>query len=43
LEGIVLENLDLMVEIERFMSRRGLTHDDSIESLIQALSEELED
>lgn len=37
-----MENLDLMVEVERFMSHRGLTHDDSIQSLIEALSEEME-
>lgn len=38
-----MERLDLMIEIERFISKRGLTHSDSIESLIDALSEEIND
>lgn len=37
-----MENLDLMIEIERFMSRSGLTHSDTIESLIDALAEDNE-
>lgn len=38
-----MENLDLMIEIERFISRRGLTHSDSINDLIEALGKELEE
>lgn len=37
-----MDNLDLMIEIERFMSLRGLTDSDSIRDLIEALNEELE-
>lgn len=35
-----MELLDLMIEIERYMSQRGLTHSDSIESLINAMAED---
>ena len=35
-----MEPLDLMIEIERYISQKGLTHSDSIESLIEALAEE---
>lgn len=38
-----MEVLDLMIEIERFISIRGLTHSDTIEDLINALSEESEE
>ena len=40
---IKLENLDLMIEIERFIYRTGLTHTDSISTLIEALSKESEE
>ena len=35
-----MELLDLMVEIERYISRRGLTHSDSIDALIEAMAED---
>jgi hypothetical protein len=35
-----MEPLDLMIEIERYMSARGLSHSDSITDLIEALAEE---
>lgn len=38
-----MENLDLMLEIDTFISSRGLTHSDSIEALINALAEESEE
>jgi len=34
--------LDLIVEIERYISTRGLSHDDNINSLLEALSEDTE-
>lgn len=39
----ILDNLDLMIEIERFMSIRGLSHRDSIRDLIESLGEEIEE
>lgn len=36
-----MENADLAVAIERFMRNVGLTHDDSIEVLVEALYAEL--
>lgn len=41
--GKGMEILDLMTEIERYISRRGLTHSDSIETLIEAMVEELQE
>lgn len=38
-----MELLDLVVEIERYMTNKGLTHSDSIESLIDALSKDAEE
>lgn len=35
-----MELSDLIVEIERYISFRGLTHSDSIESLIEAMKED---
>lgn len=35
-----MELLDLMIEIERYISTRGLTHSDSIEMLLEALGED---
>lgn len=35
-----MENLDLMIEIERYMVVAGLTPKDSIADLIEALAEE---
>ena len=38
-----MELLDLMTEIERYISTRGLTHSDSIETLINAMIEDAEE
>jgi hypothetical protein len=35
-----MEPLDLMIEIERYMSTKGLSQSDSITDLIEALAEE---
>ena len=35
-----MELLDLAVEIERYISARGLSHSDSIEDLLKALNED---
>ena len=35
-----MELLDLMIEIERYMSRRGLSYSDSISDLIDAMGED---
>ena len=35
-----MELLDLAVAIERYISTRGLSHDDSISKLIDALNED---
>jgi hypothetical protein len=37
------DNLDLMIQIEKFIIHRGLTHSDSILDLIEALAEEIEE
>jgi hypothetical protein len=35
-----MEPLDLLIDIERYISRRGLSHSDSIEALLNALAED---
>jgi hypothetical protein len=35
-----MELSDLMIEVERYVSRRGLTHSDSIESLLNSMYED---
>lgn len=35
-----MENSDLAIEIERFMRDRGISHDDSVAALIEALYED---
>lgn len=39
----VEDNLDLMIQIEKFIISRGLMHSDSILDLIEALAEEIEE
>lgn len=36
-----MELLDLLIEIERYVTRNGLSHDDSIEHLIDSINESL--
>ena len=38
-----MELVDLVTEIERYISRRGLTHTDTIEALIEAMIEDSEE
>ena len=38
-----METLDLMVAIERYIVAKGLSHNDSIMDLINALSEDAEE
>lgn len=35
-----MELLDLIIEIERYMHRKGLTDSDSIQALIEAMEED---
>ena len=36
-----MDMADMVVEIERYMSQRGITHSDSIEALIEAIEEDI--
>lgn len=38
-----MTKLELLTEIERYLSSRGLTESDAIESLIEALEEEVKE
>lgn len=38
-----METLDLMIDIERYLTTRGLSHSDSIADLIKALAEDAEE
>jgi len=35
-----MEVLDLLIDIERYISNRGLSHSDSIDALLVALAED---
>jgi len=38
-----MELLDLMIEIERYVTRNGLSHDDSVAYLIEHINENMEE
>lgn len=38
-----MELIDILIEIERYISIKGLTHDDPISTLIEALDEDTKD
>ena len=42
MEGIALEKVDLLDELEKYISLEGLNYEDSIKYLIDSLEEKLE-